>query len=87
MFSGNQRFSMALVDYNTKDDLDNKTTHVDTLMENLKCDELTAFKWFVVLNKHLPKKELDNAKKIIKIKQKIEKLEYMTAFKELKKIK
>jgi len=87
VFSIYTMFSMALLDYNTQTDLDNKTTHIDTLMENLKCDELTAFKWFVVLNKHLPKKELDNAKKIIKIKQKIEKLEYMTAFKELKKIK
>lgn len=87
MFSGNQRFSMALLDYNTQADLDNKTVYVDTLIENLGVDELTAFKLFIVLNKHLTKKELDNAKKIVKIKQKIEKLEYMTAFKELKKIK
>jgi len=87
VFSIYTMFSMALVDYDTKEDLDNKTIHVDTLMENLKCDELTAFKWFVVLNKHLPKKELDNARKIIKIKTKVEKKEYMNAFKELKKVK
>lgn len=80
-------FSMALLDYNTQADLDNKTVYVDSLMENLGVDELTAFKLFVVLNKHLPKKELANAKKIIKIKQKMEKLEYMTAFKQLKKVK
>ncbi len=87
MYKKSKKLDLSPVSYLTDSEMNDKTVSVEQIKKNFKCDDLTAYKFYITMNPHLSKEDEEFAKHVISMLSKKEKEQYLRAFQQMKDTK
>ena len=87
MYKKSKKLDMSSVSYLTDSEMNDKTVSVEQIKNNFMCDDLTAYKFYITMNPHLSKKDVDFAKHVIGMLSKKEEEMYLRAFQQMEELK
>ncbi len=87
MYKKSKKLDMSSVSYLTDSEMNDKTVSVEQIKKNFKCDDLTSYKFYITMNPHLSKEDVEFAKNVISMLSKKEEEQYLRAFQQMEELK